>query len=91
MFRLLPGSHTDAGRPTPDASSGDPRDLGEVIETEPGDVIVFDEHIIHGSTGGGERRQWRVDFVVDPPGPDEKDLVKSYFAQVFGNGERNLG
>ncbi len=91
VFRVLPGSHTDPGRPIPDASSGDAADLGEVIETEPGDVIVFDEHILHGSTGGGERRQWRVDFVVDPRGPDEEELVKNNFEQVFPNGEPDLG
>jgi len=91
VFRVLPGSHTDTDRPIPDASSGDAPDLGEVIETEPGDVIVFDEHIIHGSTGGGERCQWRVDFVIDPLGPDEEELVKTNFEQVFPNAEHEPG
>ncbi len=91
VFRVLPGSHTDTDRPIPDASSGDAADLGEVIETEPGDVIVFDEHIIHGSTGGGERCQWRVDFVIDPLGPDEEELVKANFEQIFLDVRREGG
>jgi hypothetical protein len=91
VFRVLPGSQRDPDRPIPDASSGDVAHLGEIIETEPGDVIIFDEHIIHGSTGGGERRQWRVDFIVDPRGPDEEELVKSNFEQVFPNGKGDPG
>src|SRR5690349_16855164 len=28
------------------------------LETQPGDIVVFDEHVIHGSRGGDVRRQW---------------------------------
>ena len=55
----------------------------DVLATEPGDVIVFDEHLLHGSSGGGERRQWRVDFVVDPEGPAEERVVREYYAGIF--------
>jgi hypothetical protein len=53
------------------------------IPTRPGDVIAFDEHLRHASAGGRVRRQWRVDFVADPLGPEQEQVVKSYLARVF--------
>jgi hypothetical protein len=53
------------------------------LETRPGDVIAFDEHLVHGSVGGTVRHQWRVDFVADPVGPTEEALVRETFAQLF--------
>ena len=44
---------------------------GIAVPTVPGDAIVFDEHLYHGSAGGGLRRQWRVDFVADTPHADD--------------------
>ena len=83
-LRVVPGSH----RPDPCSefrrNSGETP--GEAIETEPGDLIVFDEHLAHGSTGGTERRQWRVDFVPDPMGDDETAPVRGYFARIFDPG-----
>jgi hypothetical protein len=49
-----------------------------VIETEPGDLIVIDEHLFHASSGGAVRRQWRVDYLPVPAG--------AAFAQRMGNG-----
>lgn len=74
---VVPGSHVDLGMPLPDPT----RPAGQPVETLPGDVIVFDEHLIHGSTGGGERRQWRVDYVIDPRGPEEHLRVQEWFGQ----------
>ena len=53
------------------------------METQPGDIVAFDEHLIHGSHGGGHRRQWRVDFIADPRTNREEDLVRRSFAQIF--------
>jgi hypothetical protein len=50
-----------------------------VLATDPGDVIVLDEHLWHASSGGGERRQWRVDYVADEG--REEDLREYYRAQ----------
>ena len=63
-----------------------PFDAGEAIETQPGDVIAFDEHLVHGSTGGGARRQWRIDFIVDPIGAEEEAKVRAYFARIYDAG-----
>jgi hypothetical protein len=74
-LRVVPGSHRDGT--TPDASAV------RALATEPGDLIVFDEHLVHGSSGGAVRRQWRVDFVADPMGPQEEALVRTMFAGLF--------
>jgi hypothetical protein len=58
-LRVVPGSHLDA------SAAPVALDAGVAVDTSPGDVIVFDEHLLHASTGGGTtRRQWRVDFVA---------------------------
>ena len=56
------------------------------IETEPGDVIVFDEHLMHGSVGGAHRRQWRVDFTADQQDDREELLLLTSFAHIFDVG-----
>jgi hypothetical protein len=85
-LRVLPRSHQDRTRILPD----DAGDAGLVIETDPGDVIVFDEHLVHGSRGGRERRQWRVDFVVDPS-PVEVPAVRQWFAQSLPDERGDVG
>ena len=91
-LRVLPGSHVDHDAEVPDhISVGDRSGPGEVIETEPGDVVVFDEHLIHGSAGGSQRRQWRVDFVADPRDRAEEARVDDYFAEIFPEVQRDPG
>jgi hypothetical protein len=53
------------------------------LATQPGDVIVFDEHLVHASAGGTVRRQWRVDYFRDPTAPAEEAAVRAYIARVF--------
>jgi hypothetical protein len=53
------------------------------VATEPGDMIVFDEHLFHSSFGGGVRRQWRIDFVRDPMGAEAERLTKEYFQGIY--------
>jgi hypothetical protein len=78
-LRIVPRSHRDARAvPVPvDAVA---------LATTPGDLVVFDEHVTHGSFGGSVRRQWRVDFVADPVDRAEEDLVRASFAQLFDPG-----
>ncbi len=87
-LRVVPGSHADLSVPLPMGFEGGPAGPGQAIETEPGDVVAFDEHLVHGSQGGTERRQWRADFVVDPKTGDEKTQVESYFGQIFDAWQR---
>jgi len=54
-----------------------------VIETEPGDLIVIDEHLFHSSYGGAVRRQWRVDYLRVPLNAEEERDTKSYFESIY--------
>ncbi|MGZ3451604.1 MAG: phytanoyl-CoA dioxygenase family protein [Polyangiales bacterium] len=72
-LRVVPGSHVDSSL---DASNE------QVVETEPGDVIAFDERILHASHGGRLRRQWRTDFVVHPRSEAEEALARDWFART---------
>jgi hypothetical protein len=65
-------------------NSAAPRvDSTVTFETEPGDVIIFDEHTTHGSVGGTYRRQWRSDFIADPESDDEVGLLRRSFEHIF--------
>jgi hypothetical protein len=84
-LRLIPGSHRrefgDALRTYLAVSTSTLP--GHVVPTTPGDVIVFDEHLYHASTGGRNRRQWRVDYLQDPVGPGDEEKVRSYFSGLY--------
>jgi hypothetical protein len=96
-LRVLPGSHRpqfgdsvaallDGHLPsTPGPASGPsvPTLPGYAVSTDPGDVIVFDEHLFHASAGGGERRQWRVDFVEDPVDAEGEMHVRRYLTGLY--------
>jgi hypothetical protein len=75
-LRVLPRSHVNPTLEPPTEGEN----AGVAVDTDPGDVVVFDERLMHGSHGGGDRRQWRVDFVVDPA-PVEVQAVQTWFAQ----------
>ena len=85
-LRVLPGSHRPefmrALRDHDMSGAGDGVP-GFVVTTEPGDVIVLHEHLYHASSGGVTRRQWRVDYVVDPVGEVQEAAVRDFFASVY--------
>ena len=86
-LRVLPGSHHpqlgDAIRALGEVGLADLALPDHVVATEPGDMILLDEHLFHASVGGGTRRQWRVDYVHAPVGAEATDLTKSYFATLY--------
>jgi hypothetical protein len=86
-LRVLPGSHRprfgDAIRAAGAVGLGADALPAHVVATEPGDVIVFDEHLFHASSGGALRRQWRVDYVREPEDGESKTRVKAYFARIY--------
>jgi hypothetical protein len=89
-LRVVPGSHRSALGLDVDAFLAHEAATGSVdsvpgfpVATAPGDVIAFDEHLYHASSGGRVRRQWRVDFVADPVGPAHEARVRRYFADIF--------
>lgn len=77
-LRVRPGTHRTSAR---DVAAEPEAEI--VVETEPGDVIAFDEHLLHASFGGDNRRQWRVDFVGDPVGAEQEARVRAYFGAIF--------
>lgn len=74
-LRVLPGSHTTgfADRlqsywaQDPGASGFENWPVPHVVvETEPGDVIAFDAHLIHSSAGGDKRVAWTIEYLCWP-------------------------
>ncbi|MEO7329917.1 MAG: phytanoyl-CoA dioxygenase family protein [Minicystis sp.] len=86
-LRVLPGSHrpemAEALRVLGAAGAPAASLPGYVVATEPGDVIVFDEHLFHASSGGGLRRQWRLDYLRDPVGAEAEEQVMTYFQGIY--------
>ena len=76
-LRVVPGSHR-----TRDVAADDVPDAF-AVETAPGDAIVFDEHLLHASPGGGVRYQWRVDYLARPSGDDGHTIARDYVAGVY--------
>ena len=86
-LRVLPGSHLPkrgnflramgaTGKPATELQS-------EILPTEPGDMIVFDEHLFHASHGGVARRQWRIDYVRDPVDAAARNTTRAYFSNIY--------
>jgi Phytanoyl-CoA dioxygenase (PhyH) len=73
-LRVFPRSHRETASPAADELA---------LETMPGDLIAFDEHLTHGSVGGAVRRQWRVDFIADPMDAFEEELLRATFERIF--------
>ena len=84
-LRVIPGSHhpkfSEAIRGIGATCLQNPTRPGHVVETEPGDMVLLDERILHASFGGGIRRQWRVDYLS--AADTEVILTKSYFARIY--------
>ena len=83
---------TGALRVRPRSHAGDHRAASEVqvLETEPGDLIAFDAHLMHASFGGTTRHQWRIDFCADPTDEHEEALVRAEYARIL-DGSSDLG
>jgi hypothetical protein len=85
-LRVIPGSHhpqfSEALRGLGATGLRDPSLPAHVVATEPGDIVLLDERVLHASFGGGSRRQWRVDY-LGVPADTEVELTKSYFASIY--------
>jgi hypothetical protein len=84
-LRVVAGSHKWRDPDAIPPAAGAPA-AGSPVASRPGDIIAFDEHLRHASTTPGVRRQWRVDFVVDPGDAQEEALLRAYFARIFPRG-----
>ena len=53
------------------------------LETEPGDVVVFTENLLHGSFGGRPgRHQFAVSFVAQPTTDDQVQQMLAFYAKA---------
>jgi hypothetical protein len=86
-LRVLPGSHhPDFGNSVRKSGGIGKSALAlpsHVLATQPGDLIVFDEHLFHASFAGGIRRQWRADYVRVPTTPEERAQTRAYFEGIY--------
>lgn len=74
-LRVVPGSHhPDYSRAICAYRAEDPATQGFdgwewphlAVETEPGDVIAFDVHLLHASAGGDRRLAWTIEYLPWP-------------------------
>jgi hypothetical protein len=59
-----PASQGFSGRPVPNVA----------LDTEPGDVIAFDVHLWHASTGGHRRLAWTIEYLPWPGLGDQERM-----------------
>jgi hypothetical protein len=81
-LRVLPGSHRLPGAALGHLYSLDlavPDVPGQVLSTEPGDVIAFDPHLYHASWGGRDRHQWSTLYVRDAITPSWRQGILDWF------------
>jgi hypothetical protein len=87
-LRVLPGSHR-----LEDGALGHLYSLdlhvrevpGQVLATEPGDVIVFDPLLYHASWGGKDRHQWSTMYVRDAVAPSWRAALLEWYADGAGS------
>jgi ectoine hydroxylase-related dioxygenase (phytanoyl-CoA dioxygenase family) len=95
-LRVIPGSHRHGSpdlfevlRPRIDEPDFRPFGLAPTevpcwpLETEPGDVLVFTESLLHGSFGGPPgRHQLSVSFVANPTTDDQEKQMLAFYAKT---------
>lgn len=83
-LEVVPGSHEElsahALAPTGNVF-GAHRSLE--LATDPGDLIIMDERLLHRSTSADRRRQWRVDYLPVPRTPTQRAVVRGYFKELL--------
>lgn len=99
-LRVIPGSHLGASSASvagyleavgaAAGHDGEPpveRVPAYVIDTDPGDVIAFDERLFHASVQQPgavvPRRQWRVDYVASPVEASQELALVAWFANLY--------
>lgn len=103
-LRVLPGSHhrdygESAWRTVLRGRSENDEQLtaavervsGLVLDSEPGDVIVFDLHLFHASVRGKDRRQWTITYYRDPSTPGEAMTYRRRMADSVAPGHGSSG
>ncbi len=96
-LRVLPGTHRDClGWSREDVSVvlqhqrllglAGPEVPAVALESEIGDLILFDTNILHSSWGGAVRRQWAWNFARPPSNKQERQAAAAYVLNRFVSG-----
>ncbi|MEU7575464.1 phytanoyl-CoA dioxygenase family protein [Micromonospora sp. NPDC049240] len=100
-LRAFPGSHRPdngwAGEPTRNIMRHD-ADLGRsgahlpaaVIDSQPGDLIVFDTNVLHSAWNGGRRRQLAFNVAGEPRTDTERADTSRYVLNRYVSGSVRL-
>lgn len=100
-LRVFPGSHRPdngwAGEPTRHIMRHE-QDLGRagadlpavVIDSQPGDLIVFDTNVLHSAWNGGRRRQLAFNVVGEPRTETERADTSRYVLNRYVSGSVRL-
>ena len=92
-LRVIPGSHrmpyhkalaSQEIDPSSEPFGLDGSDIPcAALESEPGDVILFDHCIWHGAFGGGNRRYIAMKFAATPTAEDQLTSLQRYTPMIF--------
>lgn len=97
-LRLVPGSHVPEYerqlwaycRAAPSASGFEQSDWPDwphvVVETQPGDVVIFHAHLFNCALGGTPRLTWTIDYLLWP-GLGDADKTRLVRDMTLGNVE----
>ena len=76
-LRVIPGTHLIPQRELEALHRFNPHRVPcYVIESKPGDVIVFHAHLWHASLNGRDRRQWSVGYFAFPTDETERSELQ---------------
>jgi len=72
-LRVIPATHLIPQRELDALHGSNPHQIPcHIIESKPGDVIVFHAHLWHASLNGHHRRQWSVEYFAFPANERER-------------------
>ncbi|MDA8281895.1 MAG: phytanoyl-CoA dioxygenase family protein [Actinomycetota bacterium] len=84
-LRFVPCSHHLDAQPSLRAyqRAGYDQYPASVMETRPGDVIAFDLHTFHSSSGGKDRLAWTITYLAEPTSEEERNRTLRSMADSF--------
>ncbi len=82
-LRLIPGSHRAGPGGCTNPGAREEAEVLAVVETRPGDVVAFDVHIRHASTGGRDRLASTITYQRCPHTEFERQLCHRSMVDGF--------
>lgn len=63
---------------------------GVAVGTRPGDVIAFDLHTFHASSGGTDRLAWAIEYLAAPESEEARSRTLRWMTDAFEQGIRGF-